>query len=128
MNNHKFKIQAVPAQELSEELPNGKDVIFQGTGSVESQITKDNHDGTSTVVSVIKPIMVEVKLSDSPIKAPIFKSTIKDRSWSQKVRDRLYILHSKVGGKAEEFEAFYAQKMEKYCDFVDQKIDEADGY
>jgi hypothetical protein len=129
MDSYKFKLQGTSPQELAAELPVSQDVIFQGQGSVISQTLKDNHDQTKTIISNIKVITMEVRPSEyGAIEAPVFKDVVKQKSWSKKVRDRLYILHTKLGGTDDTFEAFYAQKMEKYCDFVDTKIDEADGH
>lgn len=129
MDTYKFKLQGTSPQELAAELPVGKDIVFQGQGAVVSQTHKDNHDQTKTIISNIKVLTMDVRPSEyGAVEAPVFKDALKQKSWSKKVRDRLYILHQKMGGTAASFEAFYAQKMEKYCTFIEEKIDEADGH
>lgn len=123
----RFKIQSVPAQEIPELLENGDDIIWQGSGTVISKTVQDNQDGSETITSVIKPLLVEVRKSSTPLEAPIFKDTIKHKSWSQKVRDLLYRLHIERGGSESTFESYYAQKMQDYCDKIVERIEEAKG-
>jgi hypothetical protein len=121
---YRFKLN-IPAQEIAKELKNGQDVVYQGSGSVESQIIKDQHNGEYTITSIIKPYLVEIRPSNERLEAPVFKGEVKHKSLSQKVRDKLWILHQKLGLKAD-FETFYEEKMTKYLDFLDQKLSDLD--
>lgn len=122
---YRFKL-TIPAQEIPHELKNGDDVIFQGSGCVESQVIKDLHDGSMQITSIVKPILVELKPSTIGITAPpVFKGEIKKKSMSQKVRDKLYVLWQKQGGK-EDFETYYTQRMENYLEKVDRLIADID--
>lgn len=123
---YKFKL-TIPAQEIPAELKNGTEVVLQGSAAVESQVVKDSHSDEPDITSVLKAIWIEVRPSDSPIQAPIFKGEIKHKSMSQRVRDLLYRLHIERGGKEADFEAFYNERMTDYCEKIQDKIDQEKG-
>lgn len=47
------------------------------------------------------------------------------KSLSERLRNVLWILHEKRGGKKEDFETFRAKQMERFIELIKSKIDES---
>lgn len=107
------------AFEVSEHIPTGTSVIFQGEGQISGVRVKDNNDGTVNTTSDIKPIILEVKaMKDNKFK-PIYKDELRKKSVSKAFRNKLYVLWESKGSSGT-FEGFY----NAYYEELDQKLDE----
>jgi hypothetical protein len=111
------------AFEVSEHIPTGTSVIFQGEGQVSGVRVSDNNDGTVNTVSDIKPSILEVKTMKDNKYKPIFKDEIEKKSISKGFRNKLYVLWE-TKGLGGTFEGFYNSYYDELNKKLDQQLDE----
>lgn len=110
------------AFEVSEHIPTGTSVIFQGEGQVSAVKVTDNNDGTVNAVSDIKPLLLEVRVMSENKYKPIFKNEFEKKSPSKALRNKLWVLWETKGSQGT-FEGFYNSYYEDLSKQLDEALD-----
>jgi len=101
MNINSYSLKLSGKAELPEDIQIGDNYHVSLEGTVESESTHDNHDGTYSKIYTFKPVKVD--LLDPKGKALRLKDPRKN---SQKIRNFLWKLHEQEG-YGEDFERVY---------------------
>lgn len=103
-------------QDISETLKQGQDIIFQGSASVIEARFRDNQDQTTNVTYIAKPILIDVRPSETNISI-VDDKKLKDRSRSKAFKQKCYIVAQEIGEDE--------NKLYDICmDAADEKLDQ----
>lgn len=104
------------SQEISETLKQGQDLVFQGSCTVIEARFRDQQDGNTNVVYIAKPVLVDIRPSETNISI-VDDKKLKEKSRSQALRQKCYIVAQETGENEEDL-------YNKCMDVADNKLDQ----
>lgn len=108
------------SQEIRETLKQGQDLIFQGSCSVIEARFRDQQDGTTNVTYIAKPILVDIRPSETNISI-VDDKKIKEKSRSLALRHKCLAIAQEIG---EDGDKLYEEVIDYANDKLDQIKDE----
>lgn len=115
IDRKQIKVQTF-SQDINDVLKNGcGDIVFQGKGSVIQARFSNNQDGTSNVVYIVKPEIVDVRLLETNISI-VDDKKIKEKSRALALRHRCLAIGTEIG---EDGDKLYEEVM----DYANEKLD-----
>ena len=108
-------------QDISETLKQGQDIIFQGSASVIEARFRDNQDQTTNVTYIAKPILIDVRPSETNISI-VDDKKLKEKSRGLSLRHKCLAIGNEIG---EDPDVLYNKCMDCADDRADQLRDES---
>lgn len=108
------------SQEISETLKQGQTILFQGSADIIEARFRDNHDQTTNATYIAKPILIDVRPSETNISI-VDDNKIKEKSRSLALRHRCLAIGQEIG---EDGDKLYEEVMDYANDKLDQIKDE----
>jgi hypothetical protein len=102
-------------QDISETLKQGQDIIFQGSASVIEARFRDNQDQTTNATYIAKPILIDVRPSETNISI-VDDKKLKEKSRSQALRQKCFVIAQEIGENADDL-------YERIMDFANDELD-----
>ena len=108
------------SQEIKEPLKQGQTVVFQGSADIIEARFRDQHDGTVAATYIAKPILVDIRPSETNISI-VDDNKIKEKSRSLALRHKCLAIAQEIG---EDGDKLYEEVMDYANDKLDQIKDE----
>jgi len=119
IDTKRVKIQVI-TQDINEVLKQGQDLIFQGSASIIEARFKDNQDGTTNATYIAKPVLVDIRPSETNISI-VDDKKLKEKSRSQALRQKAFIIGQEIGENGDDL---YERIMDLANDELDRIQDE----
>lgn len=108
------------SQEIKEPLKQGQTVVFQGSADIIEARFRDQHDGTVAATYIAKPILIDIRPSETNISI-VDDKKIKEKSRSLALRHKCLAIAQEIG---EDGDKLYEEVIDYANDKLDQIKDE----